>query len=266
MFFSHLLSHWPESETKMSLINGFKKNIFSVYLRLWGQKVGRMSLSILPRELLEMVAFHLDVSSTIAFASCSSNLLNIVIRPINWSSLMQKMFPEEDGEDFEHLMRSVREVVKFLDKNRLVAQLLKLMERIILRFPPHVSDGFSQIRMTCANQMFTVSPIGFCLLELAEAKMLTTLAGKSFLRVDEVQLTMVERPTLTALAKRALIQSIRRLVVLEAYCDSREEGLQLVQLLAACRWSSVGRINVTQPMVGLSLLTFFSLKDFTLQI
>ena len=32
-----------------------------------------------------------------------------------------------------------------------------------------------------------MSPIGFCLLELAEAKMVTTLAGKSFLRVDEVQ-------------------------------------------------------------------------------
>ena len=223
-----------------------------------------MSLSILPRELVEMVAFHLDVSSTIAFASCSSNLLNIVIRPINWSSLMQKMFPEEDGEDFEHLGRSVADVVKFLDKNRLVAHLLRLMERIILRFPPHVSDGFSQIRMTCANQMFTVSPIGFCLLELAEAKMLTTLAGKSFLRVDEVQLTMVERPTLTALAKRASIQSIRRLVALEAYCDSREEGLQLVQLLAACRWSSIGRINVTQPMVGLSLLTFFFTQRFHL--
>ena len=179
-----------------------------------------MSICELPRELVEMVAFHLDASSTIAPAKCSSNLFNIVTRPINWNNVMQKMFPEEDGNDFERLGRSVTEVVNFLDKNRMLRELLKLMERIILRFPPHVSDGFSQIRMTCANQMFTVSPIGFCLLEMAEAKMLT-LGGKSFLRVDEVKLTMVERPTLTALARRASIQSIRRLVALEAYCDTR---------------------------------------------
>ena len=95
-----------------------------------------MSLSILPRELVEMVAFHLDVSSTIALANCSSSLFNIVIRPINWGILMQKMFPEETGEDLEHLGRSVTEVVNFLDKKRLVQQLMKLMERIILRFPP----------------------------------------------------------------------------------------------------------------------------------
>ena len=179
-----------------------------------------MSLSILPRELVEMVAFHLDVSSTLALANCSSSLFNIVIRHINWGILMQKMFPEETGEDLEHLGRSVTEVVNFLDKKGLVRQLLKLMERIILRFPPNVRDGFSQITMNCANQMFAVSPIGFCLLEMAEAKMLT-LGGKSFLRVDEVKLTMVERPTLTALARRASIQSIRRLVALEAYCDTR---------------------------------------------
>jgi len=37
-------------------------------------------------------------------------------------------------------------------------------------------------------------------------------------------------------------------VALEAYCDTREEGLQLVGLLAACRWSSLARINVTRPM------------------
>ena len=139
----------------------------------------------------------------------------------------------------------------FLDKKGLVRQLLKLMERIILRFPPNVSDGFSQITMNCANQMFAVSPIGFCLLEMAEAKMLT-LGGKSFLRLDEVKLSMVERPTLTALARRASIQSIRRLVALEAFCDTREEGLQLVGLLAACRWSSLARISVTRPMVGLN--------------
>ena len=102
----------------------------------------------------------------------------------------------------------------------MVQQLLKLMERIILRFPPNVSDGFSQIVMTSANQLFTVSPIGFCLLEMAEAKMVT-LGGKSFLRLDEVKLTILERPTITALAKRAAFQSIRRLVALEAYCDTR---------------------------------------------
>lgn len=216
-----------------------------------------MSLSILPRELLEMVASHLDISSTLALANCSSSLLNIIIRPINWNIVMQKMFPEENGEDLEHLVREVTEVVKFLDKKMLVQQLLKLMERIILRFPPNLSDGFSQITMTCANQLFTVSPIGFCLLELAEAKMLT-LGGKSFLRLDEVKLTMVERPTLTALARRASIQSIRRFVALEAYCDTREEGLQLVGLLAACRWSGLGRINVTQPMVCLDVLSKIS--------
>ena len=227
-------------------------SIYPVYHRLWQKSVARMSLSILPRELVEIVAFHLDVSSTLAFANCSSNLFNVVIRPVNWNILMQKMFPEENGEDLKQLGRAVSEVVKFLDKKRLVKQLLKLMERIILRFPPHVSDGFSQMRMTCANQMFAVSPIGFCLLELAESKMFS-LSGKSFLRLDEVQLTVVERPTLTALARRASIQSIRRLVALEAYCDSREEGLQLVGLLAACRWSSLGRINVTQPMVCLDL-------------
>ena len=180
----------------------------------------RMSICELPRELVEMVAFHLDASSTIALANCSSNLFNIVTRPINWNNVMQKMFPEEDGNDLERLGRAVTEVVNFLDKNRMLRELLKLMERIILRFPPHVSDGFSQIRMTCANQMFTVSPIGFCLLEMAEAKMVT-LGGKSFLRLDEVKLTILERPTITALAKRAAFQSIRRLVALEAYCDSR---------------------------------------------
>ena len=61
-----------------------------------------------------------------------------------------------------------------------------------LRFPPNVSDGFSEISMTCANQLFTVSPIGFCLLELAEANMLKTLGGKSFLRLDEVKLFLYQ--------------------------------------------------------------------------
>ena len=81
---------------------------------------------------------------------------------------------------------------------------------------------------------------------------------------------MLERPALPYLARRASIQSIRRLVALEAYCDtrwdifcggwklyeycSREEGLEIVSLLAACRWSSVGRLNVTVAMVCVALM------------
>ena len=53
------------------------------------------------------------------------------------------------------------------------------------------------------------------------------------------------------------------LMALEAYCDSREEGLQLVQLLAACRFSSIGRINVTQPMVCVSFFRRFQLANVT---
>ena len=125
------ISPWLESENKMSSICFSSEDLLS--LSLTAGEV-RMSLAILPRELLEMIVFHLDVSSTIALANCSSDLFNIVIRPINWNILMQKMFPEEEiGEDLEHFGRSVTEVVNFLDKNKLIAQLLKLMERIILR-------------------------------------------------------------------------------------------------------------------------------------
>ena len=44
------------------------------------------------------------------------------------------------------------------------------------------------------------------------------------------------------------------------YCDNRDEGLELVGLLAACRWSSLGRLNVTQPMVCLHILYWFLLR------
>ena len=40
--------------------------------------------------------------------------------------------------------------------------------------------------MSPDDQVLTVSPLGFCLLELAESKMVRTLRGKTFLRLDEV--------------------------------------------------------------------------------
>ena len=40
-------------------------------------------------------------------------------------------------------------------------------------------------------------------------------------RITQAILAMLERPALPYLARRASIQSIRRLVALEAYCDTR---------------------------------------------
>ena len=55
-------------------------------------------------------------------------------------------------------------------------------------------------------------------------------------RITQAILAMLERPALPYLARRASIQSIRRLVALEAYCDTRwdifvvnEKNLNTVQ-------------------------------------
>ena len=78
-----------------------------------GDNLEEMSLNILPRELLEMIALHLDVSSTIAISKCSLDFFNITTKMINWNLLLQKMFPQGVREDFESLGLEVVEVVEY---------------------------------------------------------------------------------------------------------------------------------------------------------
>ena len=47
-------------------------------------------LSLLPPEMVVMVASHLDVSSYLALASSSKALLNILLSQFNWEALLQR--------------------------------------------------------------------------------------------------------------------------------------------------------------------------------
>ena len=86
---------------------------FQCFKSCGGVNLEEMSLNILPRELLEMIALHLDVSSTIAISKCSLDFFNITTKMINWNLLLQKMFPQGVREDFESLGREVVEVVEY---------------------------------------------------------------------------------------------------------------------------------------------------------
>ena len=54
------------------------------------QEKTRSLLTLLPPEMVVMVASHLDVSSYLALASSSKALLNILLSQFNWEALLQR--------------------------------------------------------------------------------------------------------------------------------------------------------------------------------
>ena len=59
---------------------------------------------------------------------------------------------EADGEDHTKVSENKHNREMHVDID-------SLKQLIILRFPPNASDGYSQIRMTCANQVINVFPL-----------------------------------------------------------------------------------------------------------
>ena len=62
-----------------------------------------------------------------------------------------------DGEDHTKVSENKHSRIS----REMLVDIDSLKQLIILRFPPNASDGYSQIRMSCANQVINVFPLEF---------------------------------------------------------------------------------------------------------
>ena len=156
------------------------------------QEETKSLLSLLPPEMVVMVASHLDVSSYLALASSSTALLDILVSQIQWEALLRRTrmhgkrldkceYPRVPLEvhaamsdvrmaEKKDMEGEVRELAVFLKTlkdpgNKL---LLTLLHTICERFPANISF-YLVVSVSCpCNSIHSVTPFGFSLLEQAE--------------------------------------------------------------------------------------------------
>ena len=150
-------------------------------------------LSLLPPEMVVMVASHLNVSSYLALASSSTALLDILLSQLQWEVLLQRTrmhgmrlnnceYPRvpldvhvamsnvrvAEKKDMEEEVRELAVFLKSLKDpgNKL---LLALLHAICQRFPAPFSFYLHKVSVSCpCNRIHQVTPFGFSLLEQAE--------------------------------------------------------------------------------------------------
>ena len=153
-------------------------------------------LSLLPAELVVMVASYLDVSSYLNLASSSTNILSVLGSKLQWKNLLLKTkmnrkrlgeiryawavkleIPITNTNYFECEKKDMEEEVKklaaFLKFAEIEEGLLALLHTICERFPFDLESlgkipvDLVSLRCPC-NEDHKVSPFGFAMLELAE--------------------------------------------------------------------------------------------------
>ena len=183
-----------------------------------------MSLLSLPNELLNHVFSYLDLCSSLAMSSFCSRILDILISPQGFKTLLMKV-KKDDIKTIELLMELLVIVPVPLF---LVNQLgLKIMQE------------FSGIeRNSIIITWSTLQQINITI----EGLLLLTKVARRWNQpqpvIREVVQDGISRPGLLALA--SCKQEVEQLVALTITCRTEEEGLALVWLLSSCRrvpWS-----------------------------
>ena len=157
------------------------------------QEKTRSLLTLLPPEMVVMVASHLDVSSYLALASSSKALLNILLSQFNWEALLQRTrmhsgrldkcecprvplevyqppMSEVRATERKDMEEEVKELAIFLKsvKDPGSRLFLALLDAICTRFKPNVSF-YHMVSVRCpCNSVHQVTPFGFTLLDQAQ--------------------------------------------------------------------------------------------------
>jgi len=121
------------------------------------------SLEGLPSELVVQVASSLGLSSTLALASTSTSLANILTSTTEWTKILQKMFKYEAVEE-------VKELASFLRTMKEPGELLDLLLHHICS-PAIERYTRNSISISCSLHQHQVSPQGMHLLHLATSAM-----------------------------------------------------------------------------------------------
>ena len=233
-------------------------------------------LSLLPPEMVVMVASHLNVASYLALASSSTALLDILVSQLQWESLLQRTrmhgkrldiceYPRVPLE--VHLAMSdvraaekkdmedeVRELAVFLKSVKALTNklFLALLDAICMRFPANISFNnkyMVSVNCPCSIGIHNVTPFGFALLEQAETIMGGAL-GEPQQKLIEYKWFAMQH--LKEVAPRALRQKqkVLRLEILQTNSNSggsKEMKALWLTLLQNCQSWKIEQFFVHNP-------------------
>ena len=227
------------------------------------------ALNLLPPEMVVMVASHLDVSSYLALASSSTDLLEILVSQFQWERLLQRTrmqgkrlnnceYPRVPLEvhwamsnvrvaEKKDMEEEVRELAVFLKSMMAPGNILftTLLDTICTRFPAFDHKYLVSVSCPCSS-IHQVTPFGFALLEQAE-----TIMGEEP-KQKLVEYKWFAMQHLREVAPRALrqMQKVERLEIFQTNSNSdgsREIKALWLTLLKNCRSWKIEQFFVHNP-------------------